>query len=487
MKAGTDCVYPKNPPSLVKPDPAPGNAHASSIGTGIPLADTIEAPILRAIPEARLLQPEVMLALSREIFMNRSDDVPSPWPHWSHYISEVATEPSIYRTAFNDFHRLVISVTKRLVQTAIVQATSRIRSQRSRKEKGSYPLVRSRDVRTAIDVLGMKRDGTERWRGVPRRCGLKVTASKFTPQGRRTREIPWSEVERIMGSASLSNEQTDTSGGTNNFNSRAARSGTPLPMHNLTLSDFEDEVVDVDMVDDADSDSSEHFTDVETQPPPQRVAQPRDTTGRYATVPPETQADEVLHQLNTVEDFDQEATRHEERVIWDMLGINSAANDEKAKENDEVQDPSFEVGEKVATTSSDWRQLMEYRAPWENFQTSMLEAQLVANQKRPSPKPGKSGSPARSIGSASGDLSDGSSTTLSRRAGLKSTTEIDLHARGTNAYAALQGVENMSSDRDDSGSDPNSETPHEDVPTQSIEAKKGEADGYDSESDMDWS
>ncbi|KAH4189736.1 hypothetical protein HBI23_112200 [Parastagonospora nodorum] len=490
VKAGTNCVYPKDPPSLVKPDSALERMHESTVGTDVPPAYTSEAPILRAIPEARLLQPEVMLTLSREVFMNRSDDIPSPWPHWSHYISEVATEPSIYRTALNDFHRLVLSVTKRLVQTAIIQATSRMRSQRSRKEKGSYPLIKSRDVYTAIDVLGMKRNGSERWQGVPRRCGLKVTASKLTTQGRRTREVPWGEVESIMGPVSSSSEYVDTSGGPNKFKSRAARSGTPLPMHNLTLSDSDDEVIDVDMVDDDDSDSSEHFTDVEARPPAQRVLQPRDPTGRYATLPPETQADEIPHQVKTLEEFDQEATWHEERVLWDMLGVNSAANDEKAKTGDkvdEVQDPSVGVDEKVATTSCDWRQLMEYRAPWEKYETTMLEAQLLANQKRSNPKLGRSGSRAQSTGSLSGDFSDGSSTTRSRRAGLKSTTEINLHVRGTNAYAALQGVEHTSSDRNNSDSDPKSATPDEDVPTQSIEAGQGEADGYDSESDMDWS
>ncbi|KAH5707672.1 hypothetical protein HBI81_243530 [Parastagonospora nodorum] len=455
VKAGTNCVYPKNPPSHVKSDSALERMHETPIGTDVPPADTSEAPILRAIPEACLLQPGVMLTLSREVFMNQSDDIPSPWPHWSHYISEVATEPSIYRTALNDFHRLVISVTKRLVQTAIIQATSRMRSQRSRKEKGSYPLIKSRDIYTAIDVLGMKRNGSERRRGVPRRCGLKVTASKLNTQGRRTREVPWGEVESIMGPASSPSD------------------GTPPPMHNLTLSDSDDGVIDVEMVDDGDSDSSEHFTDVEARRPWQRVLQPRDSTGRYATLPPETQAEEIPYQLNTLEEFDQEATWNEERVLWDMLGVNSAANDEKAKTGykvDEVQDPSVGVDEKVATTSCDWRQLMEYRAPWEKYETTMLEAQLLANQKRSNPKLGRSGSRAQSTGSLSGDFSDGFSTTRSRRAGLKSTTEIDLHVRSTNAYAALQGVEHTSSDRNDSDSDPQSADPDEDVPTQSIEA-----------------
>lgn len=93
--------------------------------------------ILQAIPEASLLHAENMLALSKNLFMNRSPDIPSPWPHWSTYASEQVPEPSILRTAFNDLHTLAVSVTKRLMQTAVMQATSRLRSQRRRTKKGS--------------------------------------------------------------------------------------------------------------------------------------------------------------------------------------------------------------------------------------------------------------------------------------------------------------------------------------------------------------
>ncbi|CAN9177611.1 unnamed protein product [Alternaria alternata] len=63
-----------------------------------------KARILQDIPEAGLLQPQVMLTLSKTLFMNRSPTIPSPWPHWSEYTSEFAQEPSIYRSAFNDLH-----------------------------------------------------------------------------------------------------------------------------------------------------------------------------------------------------------------------------------------------------------------------------------------------------------------------------------------------------------------------------------------------
>jgi RNA polymerase I-specific transcription initiation factor RRN5 len=474
-------VYPKNPPMLAKPD-----SDLEDATNGLPSGDAAGAQILQEIPEACLLRPEVMLTLSRELFMNRSDDILSPWPHWSHYVSELAAEPCIYRTAFNDFHRLVISVTKRLVQIAIVQATSRMRSQRSRKERGSQPLVKSRDIYTAIDVLGMKRNGGERWRGVPRRCGLKVTTSKLTPQGRRTRHVPWTEVESMMHTSSLLNERSNTSAEPNNFKSRAARSGTPLPIHTLTLTDAEDEVVEVEMIDDEDSESSEHFTDVEQRSPAPRTLQRRDHTGRYATVPPEEAGDETPRQSTTIEEFDQEATRHQEKALWDMFGVEPLTTDD-GKDEDEVQDLTIGVDEKITTLPKDWRLLLEYRTPWEKYQTPVSVARLLANQEPLSSVPATDGLRTYSTASPSGNLSDASSTMQPRRTRLKSVVEIDLHVRGTNAYAALQREGLQSGSPNDSISEARSATPEEDVPTQSIEAGQSEINISDSASEMDWS
>jgi RNA polymerase I-specific transcription initiation factor RRN5 len=193
-------VYPNDSSNVTNPSPTPitrpkdGDGEGQGEGIDASGAHAAGTGILLAVPEATLLQPKMMLTLSKDIFMNRSAGFPSHWPHWSHYTSELATEPSIYRTAFNDFHRLVISVTKRMVQTAIIQATSRLRAQRLRGKKGLLPFVKTRDVYTAIDVLGMKRNGSERWRGVARRCGLKVFSSKTTPKGKRRREVPWSDL-----------------------------------------------------------------------------------------------------------------------------------------------------------------------------------------------------------------------------------------------------------------------------------------------------
>jgi RNA polymerase I-specific transcription initiation factor RRN5 len=446
-------------------------------------------PILKTLPEASLLQPEIMLTLSREIFMNRSASMPSPWPHWSNYVSEIAAEPSIYRTAFNDFHRLVISVTKRLVQTAIVQATSRLRSQRFRVEKGTQPFVKTRDVHSAIDILGLERNASERWRGVPRRCNLRVTVSNTTPQGRRTRDVPWSEVERIMAPATFSSERVESSAEPENFKSRAARSGTPLPIYNLTLSDADadvDEIQQEDMVED-DSDISERFTDIERMPSTHRVQQPRDPTGRYATVPPDEGANEPLQYSVHIEAFDQEASRQGEEVLWELLGMEARPKDDATKADDNLEDIRMNVDETITTLPTDWRQLLKYCAPYEEYPSPVSIAELIANQKPPSPMPA-SYARAQSTEGPPDDASDASSTLQTRGRRQKLAGEINLHVRGTNAYAALQreGLGVLSRSSVDSSSDRESTVPEEDIPTQSIEAEQGAVEIGDDSDDMDW-
>ncbi|KAL5116150.1 hypothetical protein ACEQ8H_005926 [Pleosporales sp. CAS-2024a] len=485
-KTGVQCVYPKNPPALIKPELATEDAVNMHKDSDLPLSEESDAPILRAIPEARLLNLEAMLTLSRTLFMNRSDDIPSPWLHWSHYVSELASEPSMYRTAFGDFHRLVVSVTQRLVYAAHFQATSRMRSQRSRIEKASRPLVKARDVFTALDVLGMERNGSKRWRGVPRRCNLQVTALTWTPQGRRNRHVPWSEVEGALKPPGLAHQQSDSSGEPSSFKSRAMRSGTPLPMQDLTLSDDGREVVEEDLMDADDNESLEHYTDAESPLPARPTWQPRDATGRYVALPLEAPVEGTSQQsLLSLEEFDREATRCEERAIFDMLGEPWTHEKKKSKAKDDVASKDALVVEehddRVATVSEDWRACLEYRAPWEQYQLPVSMASFVENQKSPSPPPAYA---------SAGPASPRSGAAAVRR---NSTAEIDLRVRGTNAYAALQrkGLHHHGSgesDNDDRLSDDTSVTLDQDVPTQSIEAcPDDESSLGECADEMDWS
>ncbi|KAJ9661480.1 hypothetical protein H2201_006511 [Coniosporium apollinis] len=69
-----------------------------------PLSDNRAASdALDALPAARLLKPRAWLELSARVFMNSGDQRSST--NWQ-AIAEPGKEPSIYHTAFSDFHRL---------------------------------------------------------------------------------------------------------------------------------------------------------------------------------------------------------------------------------------------------------------------------------------------------------------------------------------------------------------------------------------------
>jgi RNA polymerase I-specific transcription initiation factor RRN5 len=314
-------------------------------------ANSTSAQILDDIPEAQLLKPQVMLTLAKDIFMNRSPDIPSPWPHWSMYASEMADEPALYRTALNDFHRLAVSITKRLVHTAMFQASSRLRAQRTRTNKGISPIVKVRDVDTAINVLGLERNGNERWKGVARRCNLRVSGGKLAATGRLRKEMSWREVERELTEPSTDTHATDseTTVEPEEFRSRAMRSGTPLPMQDLTISDSDDNIDESDGDGDDDNLKEEEGF----------AFQPREPSGRYTSVRPTSSHDTPQPQMCTLEEFDQQARRQEERALWDMLGHEPSVKDNS---DDEVGDDASLEDEKITTEPSGWRASIDYRA-----------------------------------------------------------------------------------------------------------------------------
>ncbi|KAH8723703.1 hypothetical protein GQ44DRAFT_773848 [Phaeosphaeriaceae sp. PMI808] len=478
FRSQIECIYPEK-----KPQPSKLQKTADPISRDPADADTKsdhaeEQSVLAAIPEAGLLHPLAMLTLSDCIFMNRSPDIQSPWLHWTEYTSGLGAEPSMYRTAFNDFHKLVVSVTTRLVQTAIIQSNSRLRVQRRRSKKGVKPFVRSRDVRTAIDILGMKRNGSERWRYAPRRCGLKVYTWEKTPGGKKKRDVPWDECESIMGPAMRMNErsatETETSVEPENFKSKTARSGTPLPLQNLTLSESEgdydptslDDTTDTEALEQSDHDEQRHSVRRHAFPP-------RDVTGRYTSIPLPSAADEPLLCSHTLEKFDQGVSRQDENALWDMLRMEPTVRKQSPEVDNDPQEADLEVNTKIVTTPDNWRESFDYRASWEIHRKPVSVNKMLANQKRS--KAARNAHSTRLFGAASlyGDANNTLSMSRSKVLHSKPRTEVELKAHGTKAYAALQrhvlGDSEMEDSRSNSGT--SDEDIEKDVPSQSIEAE----------------
>ncbi|CAO2653490.1 Nn.00g029010.m01.CDS01 [Neocucurbitaria sp. VM-36] len=445
--------------------------------------------LLETIPEAHLLQPAIMLKLSKSLFMNRSPTIPSPWPHWSEYTSELAEEPAIYRSAFNDFHTLAISVTKRLAQTALIQATSRLRSQRQRYRKGVLPLVKRRDVLSAIDILGMKRNGKERWRGVARRCSVRV----YDQDGKQKKEVSWDDVERAMRSTEASTEplttDAETSGNdTETFNYRAARSGTPLPMEQLAISDSDEDVDLDDEFNDSMSESEGSLLDENQTPISRCITQPRDPSGRYTSAPPATTSREGHRDLHTLEQFDQEASRQEEQTLWEMLELEAPIKQDETKNDEHDDEEGLADSGNIITDPDGWRNWTEFHAEWEEFRKAVPAAKFDVpdNPDKPASAAQVKSSKAR----ASGVDTDTSTRGNSRRHKRQTSGGIELQARSTRAYAALQekasepNHQHRSSDDgwlEDSDSDASA-----DVPTQSIEDPAQVVGFAAPDDEMDW-
>jgi hypothetical protein len=126
--------------------------------------------LIDRIPIAKLLKLHTWIRLCSGIFMNKRKP-----RHW------MRPGPSIRHTAFGDFYNLTVSLTRRIAHTALFQAQIRHRGMGGM----DAPLVSLKDVKCAIEMLGLKENSFDYWVGVPRRHKLKCSVS---PSGSKEQE-----------------------------------------------------------------------------------------------------------------------------------------------------------------------------------------------------------------------------------------------------------------------------------------------------------
>lgn len=141
---------------------------------------------------AKLFYMENWVRLSDRFFMNaggaRAED------NWRN-IAFGGEVPSMTADGFSDFYALTISLTRRLVQSALFFAMSRLRS--SGRSHGLAKTVRAHDVRAALNVLNMKHNMYGFWIGLPRRCSLDV-ADLRNRKGWNASYKTYEDVEDIL-------------------------------------------------------------------------------------------------------------------------------------------------------------------------------------------------------------------------------------------------------------------------------------------------
>ena len=314
--------------------------------------------VSKQIPAASLLNLMNFLALSKRFFMNSviAED------NWRSYTEKETGSPSIMYTAFSDFHALSISITQRLVQSSLFFAMSRLRAMSASGQYTPRSHVRRRDVIAALNVMGMKTDAKAFWATAARRCKLRVYDKVRRRQvfGKR---YCYMEVERILSSGMISNPDSPV------ITAKDAIASTPRESRTLTESSasVSEGSVSSDSISTEADGSSALSNDEDHSATPLTP-----TDKQHYKQEGHDQVEEAY-----AEALDQQASRDEERRLWEMLGEDPA---EKMEPVDVTLPkrpfPNWKDKEELV----DWRDWVDYAGDWETHKTPVFGSHFANDQ-----------------------------------------------------------------------------------------------------------
>lgn len=293
------------------------------------------------------------------------------WQEWS------AEPPSIRRTALSDIHTLVVSLTRRIVQTTLFMAMSRIRCTDS-KVFGTKPLVRPVDVEAAVNCLGLPGGWKEYWLKLPRKLGLRVYNRKEDIKKKSDANVlPYDKVEQLLvpggryGQESfLSSGQRAADDETTGFNMDSLIASAYVECGEEEVTDDLSSILDEPMeIGNSGPDTSATDDDEDDQ------AFVKDDVERAYRSKFQKRRDARTRALEAVEDLfmeamDQKQSLDAERALWEMMEKEpSKPLPEEIGELPQV--PPLE--KKRASEVLDWRDGVEYVASWETIKRRKTE------------------------------------------------------------------------------------------------------------------
>ncbi|PKX90672.1 uncharacterized protein P174DRAFT_270313 [Aspergillus novofumigatus IBT 16806] len=277
---------------------------------------------------AELFNINKWIRLSERFFMNAGG--PRLEDNWVNVACADET-PSITADALADFYALAVSVTRRLVHSTLFFAMSRLRNMRETGNRKAR-IVRSRDVKTALNVLNMPQDRFDFWVGLARRCSLQVADLRHK-KGWQSELMDYDEVEDILSGKVPVDES---------LNARSAsrrRSESRAPHH--TVEEDDDE-----------SDVYSYASSILSSPEMTPIDEP--------SVNLEEEHAEEIDQLNNAS---------EEMRLWNLMGqpassgISSLASG--TEQGSKLRKPIGERKTKEDLVS--WRDRTLYRSDWEEY------------------------------------------------------------------------------------------------------------------------
>ncbi|WPG97805.1 Hypothetical protein R9X50_00058600 [Acrodontium crateriforme] len=320
---------------------------------------------------ARLIRPSILLHLSENIFMNGQ---PGTGANWRDVLPDEKSidSPAMVRTAFDDFYNLTISLTRRLVQASLFQAMTRLRaSDASRVNWKPQSNVTAIDVTTAIDILGVKPNSKYFWAKTARKCDVNVyTDSSKYKDGRVSTKVgvqlTHDEVEIELGLPMASREPDErikdalgTESDDYTIESVNEDNGAQPSNTISSESELEAEENEANTVHESETDEDS-------------------TAGKSMKRNRElSESDFIQAEFAYLDAFDQQASRFEERNLWEILG--SEPTQLKVAADDELPDsPKASKTIRDSLSTSNWRHRVQYQAEWEVHNAPVNEDEFLA-------------------------------------------------------------------------------------------------------------
>ncbi|CAD0020803.1 unnamed protein product [Aureobasidium pullulans] len=298
------------------------------------------------VPAAELLDLPMWLRLSL-LFMHQP---PESGDSWTNFVTSRHETPSMYHTAFQDFHNLTVSLTRRLVQATIFQTMTRLRA---RDKDHPSTTITVNDVRTAADILELPPNS------------LYERGSKFAKgQSRSGAELSMEETEKRMGVGQTSTVNIETDDDVVHTVEDGVEGDILDPdryYEDPELwtegSESEDEVP-IAIPDDEQSNESGDEAAYDPADSEEAQAAARGKRHRRGRMERNFQKAHDTY----LEAMDQEISRIHEVEMWDTLGM-PPPNEIK---NEEIEIPRQPVNKRRLSDIVDWRSGLEYQPPWEH-------------------------------------------------------------------------------------------------------------------------
>ena len=310
------------------------------------------------LPAAELLDLGSFLKLSANIFMNSSE----PSSNYRSFVPH-SEKPSIMFTAFAELYTLVLSITKRLVQSSLFFAMSRLRATQSSSYAHSR-LVKKADIRVALKAVGMKNNATDYWVQVPRRCRLNVYDQSSTKYSGEVME--YNEIERLL-------TQGKSAAARKFFRANASEDELTTSMPDKgSLPESESE---------SESESEAESECRSLAPSSSSIEDPiSSSSGSDAATEASALGESFDERLDTyLECSDENKSRIEELRLWKILGVDPPGDFLVDQSSVRRRDPG--PYRKERDDLDDWREWVDFKPTWEAYDLDGLDSDLIENRR----------------------------------------------------------------------------------------------------------